>query len=505
MSRFIKDSYGVGYIPDGSYFLKRIKGIALLKKMQRPPLYGGVPIFYRGRDWCIENKYYQNSGIDIINNLNPFNDGSLIAKLQLDGSTTELIANQPSTVVGTVYYGDGVFDQKCYSSPSKVVGGNYLYTTRSLPLVTNKQLTVAGFVKMINPEMGESIAWGITPNLANPNPNQSLILSSSGIKLNSLLSNGAVNVLPYIFSKPIMSWMHVILTMSEKEMRMYINGELVNKIIPDNYAFSLANSFVTVGSNKTINNAKVQQLEVYNRMISDDEAVMLYNQELFRPVPCDGFKNDTTDNPLPFAYLEDEATNQLMKYRLDEDGNIIEEIKENKSGVVTGLTNLVTISDNDKICDKYGNSIEGFVQKVKTFVGTTIAISGDTGWTSFNKFKMSIDTNKSDYLIIANFPLTKNASGAGGSISLTINGRVIDTVDIGAGLPASSQYHALQFVCTSGFPAAGECEFSLELAENGDQANNQLSTTNTAGAGTSRPGTQNKSIVTVIEISKREI
>lgn len=194
-----------------------------------------------------------------------------------------------------------------------------------------------------------------------------------------------------------------------------------------------------------------------------------------------------------------------MKYRLDEDGNIIEEIKENKSGVVTGLTNLVTISDNDKICDKYGNSIEGFVQKVKTFVGTTIAISGDTGWTSFNKFKMSIDTNKSDYLIIANFPLTKNASGAGGSISLTINGRVIDTVDIGAGLPASSQYHALQFVCTSGFPAAGECEFSLELAENGDQANNQLSTANTAGAGTSRPGTQNKSVVTVIEISKREI
>jgi hypothetical protein len=82
---------------------------------------------------------------------------------------------------------------------------------------------------------------------------------------------------------------------------------------------------------------------------------------------------------------------------------------------------------------------------------------------------------------------------------------VIDTVDIGAGLPASSQYHSLQFVCTSGFPAAGECEFSLELAENGDQANNQLSTTNTAGAGTSRPGTQNKSIVTVIEISKREI
>jgi hypothetical protein len=53
-----------------------------------PPVYGKIPLRYRDRHHIIGDKVYDCTGNDLLNNIDPLKDNSLVAKFRLDGNFT---------------------------------------------------------------------------------------------------------------------------------------------------------------------------------------------------------------------------------------------------------------------------------------------------------------------------------------------------------------------------------------------------------------------------------
>ena len=219
----------------------------------------------------------------ILHSKDPFGDGSLVAKYELDGNAKDTCGNYDGTWYGTEAYDIGKFDKA-----GKFDGSNYLSLNKNIISNIQTNISLWFFTEKANEEQ---ILLNIQQNDAGWTNFEIKIdssgkLSIGGRENNHSSANHKKLYNDYLFKSK--KWYHLVLNkINNKTYLIYINNVMVGSF---DFTFYLpSNSFRQVmgvfqnksddSDNRHYLKGLIDQVEIYNRALTADEIDTLYNQQ----------------------------------------------------------------------------------------------------------------------------------------------------------------------------------------------------------------------------------
>lgn len=137
------------------------------------------------------------------------------------------------------------------------------------------------------------------------NINNNYSASIDGWSCGGYNNGGAQSSLSQNVSSPLNTWCHLVMVRSNNAMKYYVNGTLVdqdnslNSSITPNYGTGNAVANIGARFNSTLFfNGKIDDLIVYNRALSDNEVIGLYNTEFTGITKKNDFEPSIGPNPV---------------------------------------------------------------------------------------------------------------------------------------------------------------------------------------------------------------
>ncbi len=321
-------------------FLKKISGSNQIEVIGTPPVWGKIPVKYRDGDWNIDGIWYNNNTItgDILDDINPFDDNTLLAKYTLNNTLYDLVSGTTATPVGDVSfssYKSGLFNRKAYSGREYSSMLGYIKSSNVLSL-TNYACAISAFISVgrnsnFIEEDDRVVIWTLVDQ--DERVLQSLIATTNELYFKYLDSNATYNTLT-VYTGDFIKPRHVVISYNATEIGVYIDGEWVTEeFIP--VSMKIDNSKLLIGNTSNHNPVSVQQLEVYNNELPALYIRTLYNQAHLLPKRCDGYGANSPS----FTYIEED--NKLVVALCDMGGHIV---------------GLKTTDKNDAIRDDCSNA-----------------------------------------------------------------------------------------------------------------------------------------------------
>jgi hypothetical protein len=236
----------------------------------------------------------------LVSSTDPFGDGSLIAKYELDGNANDTGGNYNGTVIGSVSYSSGKFNNAIVFPENS--SSNYITTPYRLPLSTD--FTCSAWVKLFNsPAQNEAIftqSSGGTgrSDILSVNKTTGGIYIGIGTTGNGASSNEAV---------PRDGEYHhlvVVRDTTNSTFKLYIDGTECTYSSNVNTGADIDNADLWIGryaSSSTNNQSpnSIDQIEIYNRALTPSEVNTLYTQTTLKyqapiiattNIPTSGYK-----------------------------------------------------------------------------------------------------------------------------------------------------------------------------------------------------------------------
>jgi len=245
------------------------------------------------------------SGVSVVSSTNPFNDGSLIAKYEMEGNANDTLGLNNGTAT-SVTYGNGKFGQCTqYIAGWSPVGYSNSVTSGitidSTILSSKTALSISMWVnssdavkptiitgqpytgqRLFNVFLIKSDATDYFYLGATPIANTIRLYSGGNNNLDNNMNSG-------VYSFPLNQWNHVVLVFngSTTSWEVYINNSLVYTFI--NAAFTITGTS-TVGDAQGLgclpytnvtSGDKYDQVEIYNRALTPAEVNILYTQSKY--------------------------------------------------------------------------------------------------------------------------------------------------------------------------------------------------------------------------------
>lgn len=420
-----------------------------------PPVYGKIPLRYRDRHHIIGDKVYDCTGNDLLNNIDPLKDNSLVAKFRLDGNFTNIapgsnnLTLQPVDSSRVYFEKSGPFDSKglnFYPFDTVTTNNNLVISNYIANTVFKDGFTISMFVKLNNQNAlygngypdwtclfrvttdisGDNFSVDNTvrmPSIYFKNSNGNLILVDRSVVYN-ILNNQAS--LTYLNENKVEianyddRWLHLVYTSDSYSEKIFLDGELVSEIVSSRGEFKVPMGYLTLGAISHSNNITYKQVELFNKKINNEEANILLNQK---------DKIFTLDEGVVYY----EENDKLLYLNTDIDGNILSKGFENKIGYNGPTTNLLSVDCNNRIVDSYGNNpFAGKINRVIQNTSTTLATVTGAGWVEFNGFELDMDTDNYDYIIaltnnVRVYGVALNTVDKGAQVNISINGNSLVT------------------------------------------------------------------------------
>lgn len=428
-----------------------------------PPIYGKIPLRYRDRHHIINGKAYVCSGPDLVSNIDPLMDNTLVAKFRLDGNFTNIAPGSNGITLQAVdstrvyFEKSGPFASKALNFyPMDVVStnNNLAITNYIDDTVFSNGVGVSVLIKINDFFNLASMLDSTTVATANSNKLAELFRFTTDISSDntsaentirnpalfidvtngSLLSNRSVkyNILNnqtaplYLVNKGFSianysdKWLHLAYTTDDVSEKLFIDGEMIYEMVSDKGELKDILGYFTLGSGKLSNNISYKQLELYNKKLTDRDVRVLFNQRQESFIVDEGV-----------VYYEE--NNKLMYLNTDNDGNILSKGFEDKLGYNGNDKNLLSVNANGEIIDSYGNNpFAGKINRVLQNTSNTLSTVINTGWGVFNSYDLDMDTDKYDYVIaltnnVRVYGVPQNGLDRGALINISINGSSLVT------------------------------------------------------------------------------
>lgn len=434
-----------------------------------PPIYGKIPMKWRDRHHIINGEVYEATGADLLTAVDPFADATLQAKFRLDGDFSNTVTGVANITLGAVdatrvfFDKSGPFNSKAlnFLPQDTTTLSNNLVISNYIPnTVFTKGITISMFIKMTNDSQlygqGSGLSWAeifnfttdfnnvtdyTTVNNTVRNPTVFFNLTDNAFEIDRGVVYDTINqqtTLPYLSIKNTASsvvgtpnlpvtvfnkenkWVHLVYTSDLYVEKLFIDGEKVIEVPSNKGMFQIPYGYLTLGSELWSNSIAYKQIELYNRKITDDEVLVLLNQQ----------KKEFTVNP---AIVYAEESNKLIYLNCTDDGTILSKGLEPKIGYNGHDKNLLSVDDKGNIIDSYGNNpFAGKVNRILQNTSYTLATVTGATWGDFNTYEMDMNTDLYDYIImlnncvkIQNVPI--NAVNRGANININVGGETIVT------------------------------------------------------------------------------
>ena len=217
----------------------------------------------------------------ISSDTNPFNDGSLVSKYLFNDSVSDITGNYSMTINGTANYIPGS-ETKYISTPTL---NDYLsIASLGAWFAGRTDLTVAFFAKPMSDSagIGHTFHVGYT---SHGDPYYTVVIYIKTDAVTITIGNG-YNISSDSTTFDINTFYHIAVTITGGTAKMYIDGVLQSSelAIGNGGALNDTNSTVTLGRLINVNNSSnactvdMDNLEIYNRALTQDEINMVYNQ-----------------------------------------------------------------------------------------------------------------------------------------------------------------------------------------------------------------------------------
>jgi hypothetical protein len=222
----------------------------------------------------------------LVSSTDPFGDGSLIAKYELDGDATDTAGNYDGTA-SNVAYADGKFGQ------AGVFNGSTSYITTNLMPPLSSQ-SISAWFKTSTTGTNMAIIGAIS-SVGNQHKTSGDIVFTSTGKLfatlgnntNAWYDNTSLDISSYLDG----NWHMITNVLEGTSFKVYMDGTLIYT-----YTMSIAVGFASgisykIGRWGDYNgyyfNGNIDQVEIYNRALTSDEVYQLYTQSAYcsDPVP----------------------------------------------------------------------------------------------------------------------------------------------------------------------------------------------------------------------------
>lgn len=385
----------------GVRYLKKIDGLTDLVVVKEKPVYGKIPTWYRGVDINLNGHWYRSVGNDIYDASDPFGDGSLLRKYNLDGDLLDTVTGTPaqaydaSGLRGTnnedspgtpieAKFGRGIMGRKCLLPTTDKAGGGYI-NCGELDRSKKEEITLS--IRIFIPSNydpnipGSNLCslWCISNDRVSDSVNARQPIAYYDIMHNRFETHNNTQYTGEYFRTEVEldksligTWVHYVNVITVSTFKTYINGKLVN-ITNTKDRLSFDNGELWIRDKFNNNNTILQQFEVYGRALTDDEVQVIYNQKHKDIKPCDGVGN----NPDNFAYIEDnEGLIELIV--ADKTGELLSKKNTRGIGEIKSTDNIVMLVD-DKLVDRYGNSARLAVYG-SGYLETFFTVSRDTSY-----------------------------------------------------------------------------------------------------------------------------
>jgi len=204
---------------------------------------------------------------DLASSTNPFGDGSLIAKYELNGNALDTLGLNNGTA-NSVTYGAGKFGQ------AGVFNGSSSYITIG-NIVPIKNYTISMFINIDGSKSQTFYFFEYSTNCT--------LKFSAGILYFGVYDSGVtLHTVSYDISSLYNTYIHVVAELdSSLNINMYINGSLVGTTTTPNVR--VYGSVVEIGRNYAYSTeyvlGSIGQVEIYNRALTAAEVNVLYTQQ----------------------------------------------------------------------------------------------------------------------------------------------------------------------------------------------------------------------------------
>lgn len=251
----------------------------------KPEIVDLEPFDFRNKYWMLNGSWYTNNGVNIKSSANPFGDSSLISKLELDTNSTDTTTTYNGTDTSITYSNNtAIFN----GSTSKIeTASKNLTASYTISVKVRHDGVLAGSNIVIGGKLSSS--------------GEINIRSSGDFQLGLQNDSGSI-VYPMGFEEGkeyVLAYSRNHLT---GEVRMYINGLLVHSDIARVVDRTVSCTFDRLGqpfdgSGSSPWNGMVDQLEIYNKVLTDAEVQQVYLQETKNVVEL---TNQPSWMPYPF-------------------------------------------------------------------------------------------------------------------------------------------------------------------------------------------------------------
>ena len=422
--------------PGNKRYPKKVNGVTNLTRSINPPYFGGMPFIYKDTDWNIDGVWYSNNGIDTNSTLDPFGDGSLHRRWIFDGDGTEVVTNTPASYRNGVKYKfvTGLFGRQALYVPYHPNKTNELIYLGEVPATPTGDRTTCAWVKLDKLRSDDyTIPWmlsldnsGLTDKLAgfiatalNGNPTVTAINSigtdpGAKVEFTKAVDSGVERFLEDDDIENI--WLHVAIMTTRDTITVSVNNYRLDTVSHVS-GMNNINGVMVVMSNRPIYNGgfTIQQLEIYNRVLTPLELQQVANQQMLDVVTHDGKETSAgVFNPPPFTYLEE--YDGIVELEVGSTGNIINKRTVRPEGRLPKDANLVH-SENGELLDTYGdNPLGGMLRRIVQNTSTTLVETTTAGVLfPFNTFDFSFDTTKYSYIVELTAGVYKGTDPAGTS------------------------------------------------------------------------------------------
>ncbi len=220
---------------------------------------------------------------DIVSSTDPFSDGSLIAKYEMNGDSTDTCGNYDGTDTSMSYSSNGtdgrfgdcaVFDGStsaiAYSNNGSLFSGTNEFTI-SLNMYPTAPFTTEASI------FSQSIAGAAS--------NSSIILygATDSFSLHYSLGSGWETPISFGSTIPVSTWSNVVVTRVGTTIQLYIDGLLTNTgTLTGDIAVSTHDIELGVQDEDYYFDGKLDQVEIYNKALTPTEINDLYLQSINR-------------------------------------------------------------------------------------------------------------------------------------------------------------------------------------------------------------------------------
>lgn len=230
--------------------------------------------------------------VNIVDSTDPFGDGSLVTKYQLNGDAQDLLGNHHGTATN-VTYTEGKFDQAGVFDGSvsriRTTDGNLGLGAKSISAwVKVNTLNVYNHIICDSDVSltGEAVVRG-TALLVHPTANQVMLAVKEAVRNNWIISVLSTTQLE------VGVWYHIVATWdgttNANGVMISVNGEKTYGTATGTQTSTPTGGKISVGVNTqehttpyTLNGA-LDQIEVYNRALTEEEVDALYTQTIRVP------------------------------------------------------------------------------------------------------------------------------------------------------------------------------------------------------------------------------